>query len=231
MKRSIIIIPLIFILAAICVTASAQNKTEYPKVTLMLTDSTVFKGYLRCNLHEIDKKLSVSEAADGKKISYKVQDIDSIKVVYANGDSITYHPIYVWDGMRRKVAKTPILSTVCYSSDNITCYKIPGLYVQSTAPVPSNYFQGQSSSKTAWIYYKTIRSESDLIKLMYTYIPSKKMPKLKSILKDVKNNFKKEDFEYIKATLESQGVTAEQIIEKPWILLEILDKRDSKEES
>lgn len=226
MKRAIIIISLILILVAVCVTASAKNKTEYPKVTLTLTDSTVFKGYLRCNLHEINKKLSVSEAIEGERISYKVQDVDSIKVVYTNGDSITFRPIYVWDGMRRKVGKTPILSTVCYSSDNITCYKTPGLYVKSTAPVPSNYFQGQSTSKSAWIYYKKIKSESDLIKMLYTYIPSKKTPKLKSILRDIKNNFKQEDFRYIKETVESQGITAEQVIDKPWILLEILDSRD-----
>lgn len=228
MKKAIAIIPLILILSAVCISASAKNKAEYPKVTLALTDSTVFKGYLRCNLHGVDKKLFVSETSDGKKISYKVQDIDSVKVVYTNGDSITYRPIYVWDGIRRKVGKTPRLSTVCYSSDNITCYKVPGLYVQSTAPVPSNYFQGQSSSKTAWMYYKKIRSESDNIKLMYTYIPSKKMPKLKSILKGVKNNFKKEDFEYIKETVESQGITAEQLVDKPWILLEILDNREQQ---
>lgn len=225
MRRVIIVFQLILLLAAISVTVSAKDKNQYPQVVLTLNDSSVINGYLRSNLHNIGKKLSVSETAEGKKISYKLEDIASLKVFYSDGDSITYRPIYVWEGFRRKVSKTPVLSSICYSSDNITCYKVPGLYVQSTAPVPSNYFQGQSSSKTAWIFYKKIRSESDVIKLMYTYIPSKKTPKLKSILKDVKNNFEKENFEYIKATVESQGITAEQIINKPWILLEILDNR------
>lgn len=226
MRRIILIIFVIACLSASGFMAAAKEKYQDPQVIIALNDSTVFKGYLRCNLYGIDKKLSVSETAGGKKISYKVQDIDSIKIVYSSGDSIVYRPIYVWEGSRRKVGKTPILSTVCYSSDNMTCYKHPGLYVQSTAPVPSNYFQGQTTSKTAWIYYKRIKSESNLIKLMYTYIPSKKTPKLKSILKDVRNNFGKDDFEYIKATVEAQGITAEQIIDKPWILLEILDGRD-----
>lgn len=225
MKRSVVIISLIMLFAALCATASAKEKTEYPKVILTLTDSSVFEGYLRCDLHGVNKKLSVSESADGKKISYKIEDIDSVKVIYTDGDSLTFHPIYVWDGMRRKVAKTPILSIICYSSDNITCYKTPGMYVKSTAAVPSNYFQSQTSNNRAWIYYKKINSESDLIKMLYTYIPSKKTPKLKSILNDVKNNFRKEDFKYIKETVESQGITAEQIIDKPWILLEILDNR------
>lgn len=66
--------------------------------------------------------------------------------------------------------------------------------------------------------------------MLHTYIPSKKTPKLKSILRDVKNNFQKEDFKYIKETVESQGITAEQIIDKPWILLEILDSRDKQAE-
>lgn len=210
--------------------ATAKENQQYPQVTIALRDSTVFKGYLRCDLHGVDKKLSVSEIADGKKISYKIEDINSVKVIYADGDSITFHPIYVWDGMRRKVSKTPVLSNACYSSDNITCYKIPGMYVRSTAAVPSNYFQSQTTSNRAWIYYKKIKSESEYIKLLYTYIPSKKTPKLKSILSDIKNNFKKEDFQYIKETVESQEITAEQIIDKPWILLEILDDRDKHAE-
>lgn len=225
MKRSVVIISLIMLFAALCATASSKDKTEYPKVVLTLTDSTVFEGYLRCDLHGVDKKLSVSETSDGKKISYKIEDIDSVKVIYTDGDSMTFHPIYVWDGMRRKVGKTPVLSSICYSSDNITCYKSPRMYVKSTAPTPSNYFQSHTSYKRIWMYYKKINSESDLIKMMYAYTPSKKTPKLKSILKNVKNNFSKEDFKYIKETVESQGITAEQIIDKPWILLEILDNR------
>lgn len=228
MKRITLTIFATMMLLAVGFSGAAKEKIQDPQVTIALSDSTVFNGYLRCNLHAVDKKLTVSETDGGKKISYKVKDIDSIKVVFANGDSVTYRPIYYWDGFRRKVAKTPILSTVCYSSDNITCYKVPGMYVQSSAPVPSNYFQSYSSGKSAWMYYKKIKSESDNIKLMYTYIPSKKMPKLKSILKNVKNNFKKEDFEYIKAEVESQGITAEQLVDKPWIMLEILDNRNKQ---
>ena len=228
MKKVFVLIFIIAALFAFRVTASAKDKAQYPQVTLTLNDSTILEGYLRCDLHGVDKKISVSETIDGKKTSYKVEDINTLAIIYPDGDSITFHPIYVWDGFRKKIAKTPVLASICYSSDNITCYMTPGMYVKSTAPVPSNYFQSYTTKNRAWIYYKRIKSESDLIKYFYTFIPSKKTPKLKSILKDIKNNFRKEDFRYIQNTVESKGITAEEITEKPWVLLEILDKHLNK---
>lgn len=203
----------------------AKDTPQYAKVLLTLKDKTVLNGYLCCDLHSVNKKIFVSETIDEKSVSYQIAEIDSLVVTYTDGVIRTYRPIYVWDGLRKKVSKTPVLASVCYTGDNITGYMAPSMYVKSTAPVPSNYFQSYTTQKRAWTYYKKIKSESELIKYYYSYIPSKKTPKIKSILKNIKNNFKKEDFQYICDTVESQGITAEMIIQKPWLLLEILDKR------
>ncbi len=215
---------MLFVCLVCTLAVSAKDKPQYAKVLLTLNDKTVVKGYLRCDLHSVNKKIFVSETIDEKSLSYQISDIDSLVVTYTDGVRRTYRPIYVCIGSN-KVSKTPILASICYSSDYITGYMVLGLYIKSTAPVPSNYFQSYTWQKNTWVFYKKIKSESDMIEYYYTYIPSKKTPKIKSILKNIKNNFKKEDFLYISDAVESQGITAEMIIQRPWMLLEILDKR------
>lgn len=216
---------MLFVCLVCTLAVSAKDKPQYAKVLLTLNDKTVLNGYLRCDLHSVNKKIFVSETTDEKSVSCQIADIDSLVVTYTDGVRRTYRPIYVLDGLRKKVSKAPVLASVCYTGDNITCYMVPSMYIRSSAPVPSNYFQSFTTERSAWTYYKKIKSEGELIKYYYTYIPSKKTPKIKSILKDIKNNFEKEDFLYISDAVESQGITAEMIIQKPWLLLEILDKR------
>lgn len=225
MKKSVILILAIIFVAVFNITATAKEKVQPPQVTLTFADGTVFKGFLRCNLHAVDKKIYVSRDADGKSESYKIEDLKELSVTYSNGEKMTFSPIYVWDGFYKKMSKTPVLASVCYSSDNITGYMTPGMYIKSTTPVPSNYFQSYTTQRNAWVYYKRIKSESDKIEYLYTYIPSKKTPSLKKILRDVKNNFSKEDFKYIEQIFAAEGVTAEDIIKKPWLFLEVLDKK------
>ena len=54
------------------------------------------------------------------------------------------------------------------------------------------------------------------------HIPVKKAPKLKSIIKKAKKDFK--DYPVVPETIVSDGLTADTIIQNPCILLDILDK-------
>ncbi len=226
MKKNLQIILIFFALISIGVAAAKKKEPlRLPSIALTLNDGSVINGFLKSNLHYINKDISVSETVDGKKEKYKLTDIDSLVVTYLDGEKMTLRPIYVWNGFFKKVDKTPVLANLCYSSDKMTCYMVPGRYEKTTAAVPSNYFQSSTTRKDAWLYYMQIKDNGDRISLLYTYIPSKKIPKVKSILSDIKNNFEKEDFKLIKETIESEGVTADELIDKPWTVLEILERK------
>lgn len=201
--------------------ALASDKQQYPQVVLTLNDSTVIIGCLRSNLHDVDNNVSVSSTCDGKKISYKIADINSLKVTYADGRDETYIPIHTWDKYSKKVNKNPILATVCFSGNHVVGYRIPSQYIKSSAAVPSSNFQSYSWYYDAWIFcYQA--DNSGIIKDFWVHIPVKKAPKLKSIIKNVKKNFK--DYPIVAETIESDCLTADTIIQNPCILLEILDK-------
>ena len=57
MKKSVILILAIIFVVVFNITATAKEKVQPPQVTLTLADGTVFKGFLRCNLHAVDKKI------------------------------------------------------------------------------------------------------------------------------------------------------------------------------
>lgn len=226
MKKILFILIIYALIGTDVAAAKKKEEIQLPTITLTLNDGSVINGLLRSNLHYIKKNISVSETADGKKEKYQLTDIDSLVVTYVDGEKMTLRPIYVWNGFFKKVDKTPVLANVCYSSDKMTCYMVPGRYEKTTAAVPSNYFQSTTTRKNAWLYYKQIKKNGDRISLLYTYIPSKKIPKVKSILSDIKNNFEKEEFRFIKETIETEGVTAEELIDKPWRILKILERKD-----
>lgn len=219
MKKSIFII--LVISALVCMnslTVIANDRNQFPQIVLTLNDSNVISGYLRSDIHDAGSKVSVSETPKGKKMSYKIADISSLKVTYADGQEETYVPIYVWD---KNFDKNPFLATVCFSGNHVTGYRMPGQYVRTSAAVPSSNFQSYSWKYDSWIFFYQV-DNSDKIKYFWLYIPVKKAPKLKSIIKNVKKEFK--DYPIVAETIESEGLNADEIVQDPCILLEILDK-------
>lgn len=220
MKKALVITLAMLLLNTICATISAKDKCQFPQATLTLNDSTVVKGYLRSNLHNVGAKVVVSETCDGKKLSYEIADISSLDVVYSDGQNETYIPIYTWDKYSKKVSKKPVLATICFSGNHVVGYRIPSQYIKSSAAVPSSNFQSYSSKYNAWIFLYQVNN-SDIVKGFWVHIPVKKAPKLKSIIKNAKKDFK--EYPVVAETIETRGLTAEEIIRNPCILLEILD--------
>lgn len=225
MKNFIFRIALLVVMIGTSAITFAKEKPSYPKVLLTLNDGTAHNGFLRCNLHSVNKKVLISETEEGEKATYQVEEIDSLVVTYPNGETMTLRPIYVWEDWRKKDSKTPRLASICYSSNNMVGYKVPSVFESSTTPVPSNHFQTYSITSNSWRYYKQIKREGEHIHFFCSYIPSKKAPKMKSFLSYFKANFEKEEYQYIVKVIEQQGITAEMLSEKPWLVLEILDKK------
>lgn len=97
---------------------------------------------------------------------------------------------------------------------------MPSQYIKSSAAVPSSNFQSYSWKYNAWIFFYQVNN-SGIIKDFWVHIPVKKAPKLKNIIKNAKKDFK--EYPIVAETIEARGLTAEEIIKKPCILLEILD--------
>lgn len=207
-------------LQTICITASAKAENQYPQATLTLNDSTVVSGYLRSNLHDAGSKVAISETGHSKKMSYKIADRHSLGVTYPDGQCETYIPIHTWDKYSKKANKNPVLATVCFSGNHIVGYRMPSQYIKSSAAVPSSNFQSYSWKYNAWIFFYQVNN-SGIIKDFWVHIPVKKAPKLKNIIKNAKKDFKK--YPIVAETIEARGLTAEEIIKNPCILLEILD--------
>ena len=219
MKNSIFIIWIIT--ASVCMnslTVIANDRNQFPQIVLTLNDSNVISGYLRSDLHNAGGKVSISETPGGKKKAYKIADISSLKVAYADGQEETYVPIHVWD---KNFGKAPFLATVCFSGTHVTGYRMPSQYVKTSAAVPSSNFQSYTWKYESWMFCYQV-DNSDKIKYFWSYIPVKKAPKLKSIIQNVKKEFK--EYPIVAGTIESEGLTADEIVLNPCILLEILDK-------
>ena len=139
MRRSIFIIWVI--IALICLnslTVIANDRNQFPQIALTLNDSNIISGYLRSDLHDAGSKVSISETSNGKKNSYKIAEIRSLKVTYADGQEETYVPIHVWD---KNFGKDPFLATVCFSGKHVRGYRMPSQYIRYSAAVPSSNFQ------------------------------------------------------------------------------------------
>lgn len=220
MKKAYYIVLLMLMLQTVCITASAKVENQYPQAVLTLNDSTTIIGYLRSNLHDVGSKVVISENGGSKKLSHKIADIRSLEVTYPDGQSETYIPIHTWDQYSKKTNKNPFLATVCFSGNHIVGYRMPSQYIKSSAAVPSSNFQSYSWKYDAWMFLYQINN-SGIIKKFWVHIPVKKAPKLKSIIKNAKKDFK--EYPVVAETIESRGLTAEEIIKNPCILLEILD--------
>ena len=110
----------------------------------------------------------------------------------------------------------------CFKGTRVTGYRMPSEYVKSSAAVPSSNFQSYSRAYNSWLLCYEI-DNSGIMKYFWSDIPVKKAPNLKSIIKKAKNDFK--EYPTVAATIEAEGFTAEEIVNNPWILLEILDKQ------
>ena len=176
------------------VTAIANDKQRYPQVQLTLNDSTVYHGYLCCDLHDTGNKISVSETSDGEKVSHKIADIRSLVVIYPDGQNETYIPIRVWDRYSKKIGKDPILATTCFSGKHVVGYRVPDVYIKSSAADPSSNFQSYTWESKAWLFYYKSDDGNGLIKFSRIHIPAKKAAGSKSILKEARKNFKEYPF-------------------------------------
>lgn len=120
-----------------------------------------------------------------------------------------------------KIRKDPLLATAYFSCKHGVGYRVPSAYVKTSAAVPSSYFQTNTWRSNAWCYYYKNSHDNDIIKLFWVYIPAKKDPNLKSILKNVRKKFR--EYPVVAETIEQRGLTAAEIIEKPCLLLKIFD--------
>lgn len=158
-------------------------KTENPRATIYMKDGSVIHGYLRVDLHDVSKDFKISETNDGKKQKYNNEDIDSLKVQYADGEFV-YYPIQFTHDPKKKAYKDTYLAMINFDSEHIKGYCIPASYIKSSSPVPSNNFQSYSSQTAAWMYAFKIKDDNSPIVGFWTYIPSKKPTKYD--MKDLK---------------------------------------------
>ena len=194
--------------------------SDYPKAVLTLSDGTVINGYLRENIHHVYHKVPISETVDGKKINYKTKDIQSLVVTMPDGTAETYILIYTWDQYKKKAEKEPMLAVVDFKGNHVIGYAYPSLYEQTSAAVPSSYFQSYTRTRDAWLYYYVVDTDKERVRCFWSYIPSKKTSK--KFIKNLKKDFK--EYPFVAETVEAEGITAEQINQNPMLLLEILDK-------
>ena len=75
---------IIFLMAfSFAITANAKKpkqKVVWPKAVLTLKDGTVLNGYLRTDIHFMQKYVLFSETEEGKDVKYKNETIKSLVV-------------------------------------------------------------------------------------------------------------------------------------------------------
>lgn len=212
---------LIFLFLSIIVfPILAYAKSDNPRATLFMKDGSVVHGYLRVSLHDVSKDFKISETENGKKQPYNNEDIDSLKVQYADGQEAVYYPFQFAPEPNKKINKDTYLALISFDSEHVKGYCMPASYIRSSSPVPSNNFQSYSSKTAAWWYCFEVKDTDKPIVVFWMYIPSKKPSKYN--MKDLKKALS--IYPGVYETICSRGLTAEQINENPLMVLEILEE-------
>ena len=87
------------------ITANAKKpKVVWPKAVLTLKDGTVLNGYLRTDIHFMQKCVLFSETEEGKNVKYKNETIKSLVVrnCFGDGKEATFIPIKLYWSDQKK---------------------------------------------------------------------------------------------------------------------------------
>ena len=225
MKKLLFIIFLIVFSFAITANAKKpKEKIVWPKAVLTLKNGTVLNGYLRTDIHFMQKCVLFSETEEGKNVKYKNETIKSlvVKNCFGDGKEATFIPIKLYWSDQKKIAPKPILAIQNYQGKHVKGYMYPTFFDDTRTSINAGVMQNTSMYSGEWWYLYNVDSDNTLNVSFWDYSYSRKPKSLKSRLKDMKKDFKK--YPQVYETVEKQGLTAEQISENPTILLEILDK-------
>lgn len=87
-----------------CKRQEAKGKIVWPKAVLTLKDGTVLNGYLRTDIHFMQKCVLFSETEEGKNVKYKNETIKSlvVKNCFGDGKEATFIPIKLYWSDQKK---------------------------------------------------------------------------------------------------------------------------------
>ena len=110
---------LFLIVFSFAITANAKKPKEkvvWSKAVLTLNDGTVLNGYLRTDIHFMQKYVLFSETEEGKDVKYKNETIKSlvVKNCFGDGKETTFIPVKLYWSDQKKVAPKPILAIQNY---------------------------------------------------------------------------------------------------------------------
>ncbi len=218
---------IIFLMAfPFAMTSNAKKPKEkivWPKAVLTLNDGTTLNGYLRTNIHFMQKQVLFSETEEGKDVKYKNETIQSLVVKDCFGDSTeaTFVPVKLYDVYKKKIPRKPILAIPHYQGKHVKGYLYPTFFDDTRTSISSGVMQSHSTYSGVWLWLYNVDSDSTRNRV-YWNLPTRKPRSLKSRLKEITKDFK--EYPQVREEVEKQGLTVEQIDEDPRILLDILDK-------
>ena len=209
------------------ITANAKKPKEkvvWPKAVLTLNDGTVLNGYLRTDIHFMQKYVLFSETEEGKDVKYKNETIKSlvVKNCFGDGKETTFIPVKLYWSDQKKVAPKPILAIQNYQGKHVKGYMYPTFFDDTRTSINAGVMQNASMFSGVWWYLYNVDSDNTRNIKYWDYLSNRKPQSLKTRLKRMNKDFK--EYPQVCEAVEKQGLTAEQISEDPTILLEILDK-------
>jgi len=223
-KLLFIIFLMVFSFAVTANAKKPKEKVVWPKAVLTLKDGTVLNGYLRTDIHFMQKYVLFSETEEGKDVKYKNETIKSlvVKNCFGDGKETTFIPVNLYWREAKKILKTPVLAIQNYQGKHVKGYMYPTFFDDTRTSINAGVMQNTSMFSGEWWYLYNVDSDNARNISYWDYSYSRKPKSLKSRLKEMKKDFK--EYPQVCETVEKQGLTAEQISENPTILLEILDK-------
>ena len=201
-----------------------KEKIVWPKAVLTLKDGTVLNGYLRTDIHFMQKCVLFSETEEGKDVKYKNETIKSLVVKNCFGDDkeTTFIPVKLYWREAKKILKTPVLVIQNYKGKHVKGYMYPTFFDDTRTSINAGVMQNTSMYSGEWWYLYNVDSDNTKNISYWDYSYSRKPKSLKNRLKSMSKDFK--EYPQVCEAVEKQGLTIEQISENPTILLEILDK-------
>lgn len=201
-----------------------KEKIVWPKAVLTLKDGTVLNGYLRTDIHFMQKCVLFSETEEGKDVKYKNETIKSlvVKNCFGDGKETTFIPVKLYWREAKKILKTPVLVIQNYKGKHVKGYMYPTFFDDTRTSINAGVMQNTSMYSGEWWYLYNVDSDNTKNISYWDYSYSRKPKSLKNRLKSMSKDFK--EYPQVCEAVEKQGLTIEQISENPTILLEILDK-------
>lgn len=218
---------IIFLMAfPFAMTSNAKKPKEkivWPKAVLTLNDGTTLNGYLRTDIHFMQKQILFSETEEGKDVKYQNETIKSlfVKDCFGEGKDATFVPVKLYFSAQKKVLKKPVLAIQNFQGKHVKGYMYPTFFDDTRTSINGGIMQSHSTYSGDWWWLYNVDSDSTRNRI-YWDVDNRKPRTLKSRLKDMDKDFK--EYPQVRQEVEKRGLTVEQIKEDPRILLDILDK-------